>query len=126
MENCKFCRIANTKEEIVCENELISAIYDINPVCKGHIMFVPKRHSDTFFETTEEEKKAIFELMDKVKLIIDKEYKPTGYNIGMNCGKSAGQTIMHTHVHLIPRYDGDVENPRGGVRGVIPEKQNYI
>lgn len=84
-----------------------------------------KRHVKDFFETTSEEKSAIFELIDKVKSIIDEKYSPTGYNIGMNCGKSAGQTIMHIHVHLIPRYDGDVENPRGGVRGVIPNKKYY-
>ena len=84
-----------------------------------------KRHVKDFFQTTLEEKNAIFELIDKAKEIIDKKYNPSGYNIGMNCGVSAGQSVMHIHVHLIPRYDGDVENPRGGVRGVIPKKQNY-
>lgn len=77
------------------------------------------------FETTLEERQAIFELIDRAKASIDKKYHPTGYNIGMNCGLSAGQSVMHVHVHLIPRYDGDVENPRGGIRGVIPQKQNY-
>ena len=85
-----------------------------------------KRHVKDFFETTDEERKAIFELVDMAKNIIDEKYKPTGYNIGMNCGISAGQTVMHVHVHLIPRYDGDVENPRGGVRGVIPAKKDYL
>ena len=84
-----------------------------------------KRHVENFFETTEEEKRDLFELIDKIKNIIDEKYKPTGYNIGINCGVSAGQTVMHVHVHLIPRYDGDVENPRGGVRGVIPENKDY-
>ena len=84
-----------------------------------------KRHVKDFFETTNEERIALFELVDEAKKIIDKKYHPTGYNIGMNCGISAGQSVMHIHVHLIPRYDGDVENPRGGVRGVIPSKQNY-
>ncbi len=76
-----------------------------------------------FFETTDEERNAIFELVDKVKEMLDEKYSPTGYNIGMNCGVSAGQSVMHIHVHLIPRYDGDVENPRGGVRGVIPKSK---
>ena len=84
-----------------------------------------KRHINDFFETTIEEKNAIFELMNKAKEIIDKQYNPNGYNIGMNCGIAAGQTVMHMHVHLIPRYYGDVENPRGGIRGVIPKKQSY-
>lgn len=80
---------------------------------------------DCLFCKWKEEKQAIFELMDKSKILIDREFHPTGYNIGMNCGISAGQSVMHIHVHLIPRYDGDVENPRGGIRGVIPQKQNY-
>ena len=84
-----------------------------------------KRHVKDFFDITKEEKNAIFELIDEAKRRIDEKHKPTGYNIGINCGVSAGQTIMHIHVHLIPRYDGDVENPRGGVRGVIPNKRDY-
>lgn len=70
-------------------------------------------------------KKAIFDLLDQAKKIVDEKYHPNGYNIGMNLGEEAGQSIMHLHVHLIPRYKGDVENPRGGVRGIIPTKQNY-
>lgn len=91
----------------------------------GHLLFMTKRHVSDFFGTTPEEKTAIFELIDLAKDMIDKEFNPSGYNIGMNCSVSAGQSVMHVHVHLIPRYDGDVENPRGGVRGVIPQKQNY-
>ena len=124
MENCKFCEIYSEKK-FDFENELAFAFWDANPVSKGHIIFMTKRHVENFFETTEEEKRDLFELIDKAKNIIDKKYKPTGYNIGINCGVSAGQTVMHVHVHLIPRYDGDVENPRGGVRGVIPENKNY-
>ena len=124
MENCKFCELFNEKK-FDLENELAFAFWDANPVSKGHIIIMTKRHVKDFFETTKEEKNAIFQLIDRAKSIIDEKYKPTGYNIGMNCGISAGQTVMHIHVHLIPRYDGDVENPRGGVRGVIPEKQDY-
>lgn len=124
MENCKMCKFYKEKE-IALENEIAFAFYDDNLVSKGHIIFMTKRHVKDFFETTKEERDAIFELIDMAKRKIDEKYKPTGYNIGMNCGISAGQTIMHVHVHLIPRYDGDVENPRGGVRGVIPNKKDY-
>lgn len=125
MEECLFCRWKEEKEKIILENEYAFARLDGYPVSKGHMLFMTKRHVRDFFETTSEERRAIFELVDKAKEMIDKKYNPTGYNIGMNCGSSAGQTVMHVHVHLIPRYDGDVENPRGGIRGVIPKKQNY-
>lgn len=125
MDKCLFCAWKEDKEKNILENELAFARFDEFAVSPGHMLFMTKRHVENFFGTTAEEKKAIFELMDKAKEMIDKKYSPTGYNIGMNCGVSAGQSVMHIHVHLIPRYDGDVENPRGGVRGVIPKKQNY-
>ena len=125
MENCKFCKFFYDKK-FDFENELAFGFWDANPVSRGHIIFMTKRHVKDFFETTDEERKAVFQLVDMAKNIIDEKYKPTGYNIGMNCGISAGQTVMHVHVHLIPRYDGDVENPRGGVRGVIPAKKDYL
>lgn len=125
MNNCLFCKWKNQKELFFLENELVFAIFDNFAVSKGHLLFITKRHIKDFFETTKEERQAIFDLIDEAKKIIDEMFQPTGYNIGMNCGESAGQSIMHLHVHLIPRYDGDVENPRGGVRGVIPNKQNY-
>lgn len=125
MENCLFCKWKNEKEGIVLENEFAFAVYDEFAVSKGHTIFMTKRHVKDFFETTKEEKQAIFDLIDKMKEIIDKKYAPDGYNIGMNCGAAAGQSVMHIHVHLIPRYNGDVENPRGGIRGVIPSKQSY-
>jgi len=125
MENCLFCKWKNEKEKILIENDLAFARYDEFAVSKGHTLFMTKRHVKDFFDTTLEERNAIFELVDKMKELIDNEYHPTGYNIGMNCGLSAGQSVMHIHIHLIPRYDGDVENPRGGVRGVIPKNQNY-
>lgn len=125
MEECLFCKNEDIEDKIVLENELVFAKLDKNPVSQGHMLFITKRHVKDFFETTKEERNSIFELIDKAKEIIDEKYHPSGYNIGMNCGISAGQTIMHVHVHLIPRYDGDVENPKGGVRGVIIKKQNY-
>lgn len=110
---------------MILENEYAFARLDGFPVNEGHILFITKRHVKDFFGTTIEEKNAIFELVEKAKEIIDEKYHLDGYHIGMNCGEAAGQTVMHVHVHLIPRYDGDVENPRGGVRGVISKKQNY-
>lgn len=126
MEECLFCKWKNEKEKIILENEYAFARFDEFPVSKGHVLFVTKKHVKDFFETTIEEKNAIFELINKAKKIIDQQYKPNGYNIGMNCGIAAGQTVMHIHVHLIPRYNGDVENPIGGIRCVIPKKQNYL
>jgi diadenosine tetraphosphate (Ap4A) HIT family hydrolase len=125
MEDCLFCKWKNEKEKIILENEYAFARFDEFAVSKGHLLFMTKRHIKDFFETNLQERQAIFELVDKAKKLIDEEFHPTGYNIGMNCGQSAGQSVMHIHVHLIPRYDGDVENPRGGIRGVIPQKQNY-
>jgi diadenosine tetraphosphate (Ap4A) HIT family hydrolase len=122
--NCPFC-LANLKSEIIAENEFSYAIYDIYPVSNGHILIITKHHIENFFETTIEEKTSIFDLMDKLKISIDNIFKPDGYNVGININSTAGQTIPHVHVHLIPRYNGDVENPRGGVRYVIPEKGNY-
>jgi diadenosine tetraphosphate (Ap4A) HIT family hydrolase len=86
---------------------------------------IPKRHVETWFDMTPEEQKAAFRLVDQVKQYLDNEYTPDGYNIGINCGEAAGQSVAHAHIHIIPRYKNDMENPRGGVRGVIPEKQQY-
>ncbi len=119
--DCFFC---GDRKKVI-ENDMVYAMYDEFPVSDGHMLFVTKRHIKDFFEATEEERSSLFRLVNEGKRILDEKYKPTGYNIGMNCGLSAGQTVMHLHVHLIPRYDGDVENPRGGVRGVIPNKQKY-
>lgn len=111
---CLFCNY--DKKEYIAENELAFAIYDHFPVNKGHVLIIPKRHFENFFDATKEEVCAIYDLMHRVKSIINKELKPDGYNVGINIGYDAGQTIMHLHVHLIPRCKGDVENPRGGIR----------
>lgn len=113
-QSCIFCQ--KQKEEYIAENELCFAIYDHFPVNKGHALIIPKRHFDNFFDATEEEIAAIYNLIHEVKKKLDSELKPDGYNIGINAGTAAGQTVMHLHVHLIPRYKGDVENPRGGIR----------
>lgn len=119
--SCPFC---NSKEAVI-KNDLAYSRYDIYPVSKGHTLIVPHRHVSDFFDLTLEERSAIFELVDETKTLLDKEYQPDGYNIGINVGESAGQTVWHVHVHVIPRYKGDMKEPRGGVRGVIPEKQKY-
>ena len=125
MEECLFCKWKDEKDKIFIENKLAFARYDEFAVSKGHMLFMTKRHIKDFFETTEEERIAIFELIDKAKKLLDEKYNPDGYNIGMNCGEAAGQSVMHIHVHLIPRYKGDVQDPRGGIRGVIPKNQKY-
>ncbi|WP_088034875.1 HIT family protein [Evansella clarkii] len=119
--SCPFCTI----EEKVLENDLAFAIFDKYPVNKGHLLIIPKRHVSDFFDTIFEEREAFNELLEKGKSLLDEQYSPEGYNVGINCGETAGQTIFHVHVHLIPRYEGDMENPAGGVRGVIPQKQKY-
>lgn len=120
-DTCPFC----DSEVAILKNEHAYARYDIYPVNEGHILVVPFRHVSSFFDLTDEERDAIFKLVDKSKALLDKEHKPDGYNIGINVGESAGQTVWHVHVHVIPRYKGDMEDPRGGVRGVIPDKQKY-
>ena len=119
--NCIFCN----QEEIVLENELAWARYDKYPVSPGHMLIITKRHVAEFFDTTIEERRALNDLLEECKKMLDREYSPDGYNIGVNCGAAAGQTIMHLHIHLIPRCQGDIDNPRGGVRGVIPDKRVY-
>lgn len=121
MADCLFC----ADLPIVLENELACAFYDKHPVNQGHLLIIPKRHVEDYFGLTSAEKQAIDDLLQLGKELLDRRYQPDGYNIGANCGAVAGQTIFHCHIHLIPRYEGDTENPRGGVRGVIPERQGY-
>ena len=112
-------------QHCIAENDLAFAIRDKFPVTEGHILIIPKREIVTWFQATRDEQIAILDLIDKMKANLDKSLKPAGYNIGFNSGEAAGQTIMHLHVHLIPRHHGDVDNPAGGVRYVIPERGNY-
>jgi diadenosine tetraphosphate (Ap4A) HIT family hydrolase len=121
--NCIFCNIE--KERIVAENDAAFAIYDGFPVNEGHMLIIPKNHFKDYFEVDQQTRDELWRLVDECKRIADKKFKPDGYNIGINCREAAGQTVMHLHIHLIPRYNGDIENPRGGVRGVIPGKRIY-
>ena len=121
---CIFCKIRN--EELQFENQLAYSSTDSYPVSEFHSLIVPKRHVETYFDLTEAEIQACNDLILKTKekiLKLDSSVK--GFNIGTNSGKVAGQSIMHCHIHLIPRREGDVENPQGGVRSVIPSKQHY-
>src|SRR5262245_43428771 len=94
-------------------------------VSEGHSLIIPKRHVASLWEMTTEEYTDAFALVRQVKNILQEQFNPQGFNVGVNCGQAAGQTVFHTHIHLIPRYTGDVQNPRGGVRNIIPGKGNY-
>lgn len=124
MNDCVFCNLDESRIEI--ENDLALSFKDLYPVTNGHTLVIPKRKIQSFFDLTEEETAAMFELLHLQKEDLkNKDSSITGFNIGINDGEDAGQTIMHCHIHLIPRRSGDMEDPRGGVRGVIPEKQSY-
>lgn len=122
-KQCIFCNLAS--ERIIAENELCLAIRDGFPVSEGHTLIIPKRHVADYFDLTSDEIAAMQAMMKESKCQLDNTLHPDGYNVGVNVNAAAGQTVFHVHMHLIPRYIGDVENPKGGVRGVIPRKQKY-
>jgi diadenosine tetraphosphate (Ap4A) HIT family hydrolase len=121
---CPFCD--PPQDRLFANNSLAFAIWDAYPVTPGHALIIPRRHIPTWFDATEPEQSALFALLSEVKPIIAERYKPNGYNIGINSGAAAGQTVFHLHIHFIPRYKGDVDDPRGGVRHLIPAKGNYM
>ena len=124
---CKFCYV-NIQPRIIegTDTGTVFAIKDGYPVTAGHTLVIPKRHVAAYFDLTDAERRDADQLLKHLKQeMIKKDPSITGYNIGLNCGASAGQTIFHVHYHLIPRRDGDTEDPRGGVRGVIPGKRGY-
>ena len=122
---CLFCNISNN--DFVLENELAYASYDTYPVSKYHALIVPKRHVENYFELNNEEVLACDALLKQLKKKLEiKDDTIEGFNVGSNSGKSAGQSINHCHIHLIPRRSGDVDNPQGGVRSVITSKQHYV
>ena len=120
--SCPFC---NLDRDCLIESDTAFAIYDGYPVSPGHALIIPKRHVANYFELSEEEQAACFRLLNEVKAMVQERYRPDGFNVGINVEEAAGQTVGHVHIHLIPRYWGDVGEPRGGVRGVIPSKQQY-
>lgn len=125
--DCLFCNLPeNEASRIVAENELAYAIRDGFAVTEGHTLVIPKRHSPDYFGLTDIELKAVNQLLKSEKLHLENaDSTIEGFNIGMNCGEVAGQTIFHCHVHLIPRRKNDVSDPRGGVRHIIPGKGHY-
>lgn len=122
-EQCLFCNLP--KERLVASNSLAVVIRDGFPVSRGHSLIIPKRHVASWFDVSEEERDALIELLARARQQLDEQHRPDGYNIGINDGPAAGQTVRHLHIHLIPRYAGDTEDPRGGVRWVFPHKAKY-
>jgi diadenosine tetraphosphate (Ap4A) HIT family hydrolase len=123
MQACPFCNPA--QDRVIWGTELVVALWDGFPVSPGHALLVPRRHIGTWSSASEAEQAALFNAIVDVQREIERQYEPDGYNIGINSGKAAGQTVPHLHVHIIPRFQGDVDDPRGGVRGVIPDKADY-
>lgn len=122
--SCIFCN-PSKEMELITESASVYAIYDKFPVGKGHALIIPKKHVDNFFDLSLREQAALFFVLNYVKTHLQNLFNPDGFNVGINIGEKAGQTITHVHIHLIPRYSGDVEDPEGGVRGVIPQRRKY-
>jgi diadenosine tetraphosphate (Ap4A) HIT family hydrolase len=112
---CELC----APREVLLENALAYVRYDNNSLSRGHVLVIPKRHVASFFDMTTEEQAAVLALLNSAERSIQEQHSPDGYNIGVNIGKAGGQSRMHVHVHLIPRYAGDVPDPRGGIRCVL-------
>ena len=123
-KDCPFCNL-NPKVELLCETATAVAFFDGYPVSKGHTLIIPKRHVASYFDLTTHEQRALWLMVNNCKRVLDDRFHPDGFNVGINVGEAAGQSVFHVHIHLIPRYKGDVPNPKGGVRGVIPGKQKY-
>ncbi len=121
--DCIFCRPQRT---ILVENDAAIAVYDSYPVSPGHALILPRRHAVTIWDLTPEEYEKCFRLVLALKPILAERHKPDGFNVGVNCGEAAGQSVWHAHIHVIPRFKGDTPNPRGGVRHVIPLKAAYV
>jgi diadenosine tetraphosphate (Ap4A) HIT family hydrolase len=115
---CELC----APDQVLFENTLAYVRYDNNSLSRGHVLIIPKRHVANFFDMTIEEQSAVLALLREAQTSIQTKHAPDGFNIGVNVGKAGGQSRMHVHVHLIPRYTGDVPDPRGGIRCVLPGK----
>ena len=122
-DHCPFCELV--QERIVSETELTITTRDGYPISPGHTLIIPKRHVASFFDVTEAERFQIFNALDDAKIMLRRELNPDGFNIGINDGQAAGQTVMHLHIHLIPRYQGDNPDPRGCIRWIFPDKADY-
>lgn len=120
---CLFCTLPESR--IVARTSRALVVRDGFPISPGHTLVIPVRHIGSFFEIDDDERRELLELLAEQKRILDTEYRPDGFNIGINDGAAAGQTVPHLHIHLIPRFKGDRPDPRGGVRWIIPEKADY-
>ncbi len=123
MSDCPFCSLEPRK--IVAQNELSMTVRDTLPVSPGHTLILPKRHITSIFDATREEMAALWEALQQARTQLLRELSPDGFNIGVNDGLAAGQTILHLHIHVIPRYKGDMPDPRGGIRWIFPDKAVY-
>lgn len=121
--SCPFCTLPADRILLADDHALV--IRDGYPVSPGHTLVIPRRHIGSWFDTDSAERGSLMRLVDQAKAQLDREFAPAGYNLGINDGAAAGQTVPHLHIHLIPRYEGDREDPRGGVRWVMPEKADY-
>lgn len=122
-EQCPFCEV--TPERVFHEGALIRGVWDGFPVSPGHALLVPRRHVATWFDATRAERGELADAIEVARAAILERHHPDGFNVGMNLGAAAGQTVPHLHLHVVPRYVGDVEDPRGGVRWVVPSKAAY-
>jgi len=122
-DTCPFCTLPS--ERLAAGDHHTLVIRDGFPISPGHTLIIPRRHVASFFDITLEERLALFAQLEIAKSALDKEFAPDAYNIGINDGPAAGQTVPHLHIHLIPRYAGDQPDPRGGVRWVIPDRADY-
>lgn len=121
---CPFCN-HDYGRKVILENDNVYSIYDKFPVSKGHVLIVPKRHCSSYFELTDKEQECCWQMVNELRKFLSDRFHPGGFSIGVNVNEEAGQTVSHAYIHLIPRYAGDVKEPEGGVRGVIPEKRIY-
>lgn len=122
-EKCPFCNI--DEDRVIAADGDVIAISDDFPVAKGHTLVIPKKHVGSIFQLGANERAQLWGFVGQVRQILDEEFNPDGFTIGVNDGDAAGQTIRHAHIHIIPRYHGDVDNPRGGIRWIIPSKADY-
>lgn len=123
MADCPFCK--PEPSGLFWSSDLVKVMWDSRPLSDGHCIVVPVRHVGSYFDTTPEERLALAEGLDVAKAAVEREYSPDAFNIGINDAPAAGQTVPHCHIHLIPRYKGDVEDPRGGIRWMLPERARY-
>ena len=122
-KSCPFCTLP--KSRVIDSSQHGLVIRDGFPISPGHTLIIPRRHTGSFFDLSTEERNDLLALLDGAKAVLEHEHSPDGYNIGINDGAAAGQTVPHLHIHLIPRYNGDSPDPRGGVRWIVPDKADY-